>query len=260
MDSPGLVSLIGAGPGDPGLITVKGMRCLEQAEAVVYDYLANDELLDYCPPWVERHYVGKRAGAHCLSQNAINTLLIDLALQGKRVARLKGGDPFVFGRGGEEAQALEQAGVRWEVVPGISSGVAAPAYAGIPVTHRDWASSVAFVTGHEDPRRPEGRVNWEGLAQSADTLVIFMGLHKLTQISRRLIAGGRSPETPAAAVRWGTHPEQETVVSTLGTIADDVAAAGLESPAIIVVGEVVRLRDELRWFETQPHFDLAEQV
>ncbi|HSH79334.1 MAG TPA: uroporphyrinogen-III C-methyltransferase, partial [Herpetosiphonaceae bacterium] len=197
MDEPGFVSLIGAGPGDPELITIKGMRCLEQADAVVYDYLANDELLDYCAPWTERHYVGKRAGAHCLSQSEINRLLIELARQGKRVARLKGGDPFVFGRGGEEAQALELAGVPWEVVPGISSGVAAPAYAGIPVTHRDSASSVAFVTGHEDPKRATGRVDWEGLARSVDTIVIFMGVHKLREISTRLVNGGRSSETPA---------------------------------------------------------------
>ena len=252
MHEPGLVSLVGAGPGDSELITVKGVRCLEQADAVVYDYLANDELLDFCPPWAERHYVGKKAGAHCRSQDEINQLLIALAGQGKRVVRLKGGDPFVFGRGGEEAEALEQAGIPWEVVPGVSSGIAAPAYAGIPVTHRDWASSVAFVTGHEDGRRTAGRVDWEGLARSVDTIVVFMGLHNIGDIARRLIGGGLSPETAVAAIHRGTHAEQDTVVGTLATIADDIAAARLASPAIIVVGEVVRLRERLQWFETQP--------
>ena len=260
MDEQGLVSLVGAGPGDPGLITVKGMQCLEQADAVVYDYLANDELLDYCPPFAERHYVGKRAGVHCRSQDEINALLVDLARERKRVVRLKGGDPFVFGRGGEEAEALERAGIPWEVVPGVSSGVAAPAYAGIPVTHRDWASSVAFVTGHEDPSRVTARVDWEGLARGADTIVIFMGIHAVGEISRRLIAGGRAPGTPVAAVRWGTHPEQETVVGTLATIAQDIVLAGLTSPAVIVVGEVVRLREHLCWFEPQARYAWAEEV
>ena len=260
MEGSGLVSLVGAGPGDPELITVKGMRCLEQADAVVYDYLANDELLDYCPPFAERHYVGKQAGAHFRSQEEINRLLVELAQQGKRVVRLKGGDPFVFGRGGEEAEALEAAGIPWEVVPGISSGLAAPAYAGIPVTHRDWASSVAFVTGHEDPKRGRGRVDWEGLGRSADTIVVYMGMHKLQEISRRLIEGGRSPETPAAAIRWGTLSSQEAVVGTLGTIADDVAAAGLKSPAVVVVGDVVRLGTHLQWFHSQPEYAWEAQL
>ncbi len=260
MFQPGLVSLVGAGPGDPDLITVKGMQRLQQADAVVYDYLANETLLDYCPPFAERHYVGKRAGAHCCSQDEINRLLVELAWRGKRVVRLKGGDPFVFGRGGEEAVALESAGVPWEVVPGISSGVAAPAYAGIPITHRDWASSVAFVTGHESPSRNTPRVNWEGLATSADTIVVFMGVQMLPEISRRLISGGRAPETPAAAIRWGTVARQETVVGTLETIAADVTAAGLTAPAVIVIGDVVNLRARLQWFEDHPEYAWVEQA
>jgi uroporphyrinogen III methyltransferase/synthase len=236
------------------------MQRLQQADAVVYDHLANDALLDYCPPFAERHYVGKQAGMHYRPQEDINRLLVELAGQGKRVVRLKGGDPFVFGRGGEEAVALELAGIPWEVVPGISSGVAAPAYAGIPVTHRDWASSVAFVTGHEDPSRGTTRVNWEGLAKGADTLVIFMGVQTLPEISRRLIQAGRAPETPAAAIRWGTIPQQETVVGTLETIVEDIAAAGLKAPAVIVIGAVVNLRARLRWFENHPEYASVDEA
>ena len=252
--TPGFVSLVGAGPGDPELLTLKGLRRLQAADAVVYDALANDALLDYCRPDAERHYAGKRAGTHCRSQDEINTLLIDLALQGKQVVRLKGGDPFIFGRGGEEAEALENAGVAWEVVPGVSSGIAAPAYAGIPLTHRDWSSSVVFVTGHEDPSRVTGRVDWEGLGLSVDTLVIYMGVHQLREISRRLIAGGRAASTPAAAIRWGTTETQTVVDATLGTLADAVEEARLGAPAVIVVGEVVALRDQLRWFDAVAQF------
>jgi uroporphyrinogen III methyltransferase/synthase len=248
----GLVSLVGAGPGDPDLITVKGTRRLQQADAVVYDYLANDELLAYCPPSAARHYVGKQAGSHSMSQDDINNLLVELGRQGKRVVRLKGGDPFIFGRGGEEAEALEAAGVPWEVVPGISSGVAAPAYAGIPVTHRDWASSVVFVTGHEDPTRDTTRVDWQGLGRATGTIVLYMGVGNLGEIAARLVAGGRSPSTPVAAIRWGTLGRQETVVGTLATIVDDVAAAKLKPPAVVVIGDVVRLRDKLRWFDSRP--------
>jgi uroporphyrin-III C-methyltransferase len=252
-DEPALVSLVGAGPGDPELLTLKGLRRLQEADAVVYDALANDTLLQHCQPNVERHYAGKRAGTHCRSQGEINDLLVSLARQGKRVVRLKGGDPFIFGRGGEEAEALEDAGVPWEVVPGVSSGVAAPAYAGIPLTHRDWSSSVTFVTGHEDPARVVGRVDWEGLGQCADTLVIFMGVHRLREISTRLIAGGRAPGTPAAAIRWGTTDEQSVVEASLQTLADAAEEAGLSAPAVIVVGEVVALRERLHWFDPAMH-------
>ncbi len=248
----GLVSLVGAGPGDPGLITVRGMERLKECDVVVYDYLANPSLLDYCPPAAERIYVGKQAGAHSLSQDDLNDLLVRLGQEGKRVVRLKGGDPYIFGRGGEEAELLQAAGVRWEVVPGISSGVAAPAYAGIPVTHRDYASSVAFVTGHEDPTRDTGRINWAGLATGVDTLVFYMGIGNLPLISEQLIAHGRSGDTPVAVIRWGTHQQQATVTGTLLTIASAVREAQLKPPAITIVGEVVKLRDTLRWFDNGP--------
>ncbi len=248
----GLVSLVGAGPGDPGLITVKGMQRLQQADVVVYDYLANDELLAYCTPGAERRYVGKQAGAHSMTQDEINDLLLDLGRQGKHVVRLKGGDPFVFGRGGEEAESLEAAGIPWEVVPGISSGIAAPAYAGIPVTHRDWASSVVFVTGHQDPTRETARVDWATLGRSTDTIVLYMGVGTLDVIAERLVAGGRDPSTPAAVIRWGTLPAQETVMGSLATIASEMAAAWLRPPAVVVIGDVVRLRDRLRWFDNAP--------
>ncbi len=242
--SRGFVSLVGAGPGDPDLITVKGMQRLQQADVVIYDYLANPVLLDYCRADAERIYVGKQAKRHTLTQDEINALLLEHG-RGKRVVRLKGGDPYIFGRGGEEAEVLQQAGIAWEVVPGISSGVAAPAYAGIPVTHREVASSVAFITGHEDPTKPETALNWSTLATAVDTLVFYMGVGNLPEIARQLMANGRPAETPVAVIRWGTKPEQEVVTGSLQTIADDVAQRGLKPPAITVVGEVVRLRERL---------------
>jgi uroporphyrinogen III methyltransferase/synthase len=248
----GFVSLIGAGPGDPGLITVKGMQRLQQADVVIYDYLANPQLLDYCRTDAEKLYVGKQAGRHTLSQDEINTLLVEHGKAGKRVARLKGGDPYIFGRGGEEADVLEQVGIAWEVIPGITAGVAAPAYAGIPVTHRNMASSVAFITGHEDPTKPETAIDWTHLATGVDTLVFYMGVGNLPEIAARLIENGRAADTPVAVVRWGTKPEQETVTGTLQTIAGDVANAALKPPAITVVGDVVRLRERLRWFDRGP--------
>jgi uroporphyrin-III C-methyltransferase len=248
--SNGFVSLIGAGPGDPELITVKGLRRLREAEVVIYDALANDVLLRECRAGAELIYAGKRAGQHYRSQEEINALLIAKASLGLRVARLKGGDPFVFGRGGEEAIALSEAGIAWEVVPGVSSAIAAPAYAGIPVTDRSAASSFTVITGHEDPRRPESRINWQALAQGSDTLIVLMGLARLPIIAERLIAHGRAPDTPAAVIRQGSTPDQETLVGTLATIAEDVARAELGAPATLVVGEVVRLRQRLSWFDT----------
>jgi uroporphyrin-III C-methyltransferase len=246
----GFVSLIGAGPGDPELITVKGLRRLREAEVVIYDALANDALLGECRAGAELIYAGKRAGQHYRSQEEINALLIAKARAGLRVARLKGGDPFVFGRGGEEAAALAEAGIAWEVVPGVSSAIAAPAYAGIPVTDRSAASSFTVITGHEDPRRPASRINWQALAQGSDTLIVLMGLARLPIIAEQLIAHGRAPDTPAAVIRQGSTPDQETVVGTLATIAADVARAELGAPATLVVGEVVRLRQRLSWFDT----------
>jgi len=250
-----MIYLVGSGPGDPGLFTVKGVRCMEEADAIVYDRLAPAALLGYARPEAEKIYVGKKPGNPTMSQEEINALLVDLGRAGKTVVRLKGGDPYIFGRGGEEALALNEAGLPFEVVPGVTSGVAAPAYAGIPVTHRNVSTSVAFVTGHEDPTKDRTDVDWGKLANSADTLVLYMGVGRLAEISKGLIAAGRSQETPVACVRWGTVPEQRTVTGTLEDIANRVAAAGLKPPAIIVVGDVVALREGgLDWYERRPLF------
>ena len=250
--SPGTVYLIGAGPGDPGLLTLKGMRCLEEADVVIYDALANSRLLSHVRPEAERIYVGKTAGRHTLPQEEINRLLVEQAKAGRTVARLKGGDPFVFGRGGEEAEALVAAGVPFEVVPGVTSAIAAPAYAGIPLTHRDFTSTVAFVTGHEDPTKADSDIAWDKIATGIGTLVFFMGVGRLPEIVGQLTRHGRSPETPAAVVRWGTRAEQEVVTGTLGDLVEK--SRGMKPPALIVVGEVVRLRETLHWFEDKPLF------
>jgi uroporphyrinogen III methyltransferase / synthase len=250
-----VIYLVGSGPGDPGLFTVKGVRCMEEADAVVYDRLAPEALLDYARPEAERIYVGKKPGNPTMSQEEINALLVELGSAGKTVVRLKGGDPYIFGRGGEEALALVEAGLPFEVVPGVTSGVAAPAYAGIPVTHRNVSISVTFVTGHEDPTKGSPDVDWQKLANGADTLVLYMGVGRLEEISTQLIAAGRSPDTPVACVRWGTRSDQLTITGTLEDIAERVAGAGLKPPAITVVGDVVALRDEgLDWSERRPLF------
>jgi uroporphyrinogen III methyltransferase/synthase len=250
-----MIYLVGSGPGDPGLFTVKGVRCMGEADAVVYDRLAPEALLRYAQPEAERIYVGKKPGNPMMSQEEINDLLIEKGRDEMTVVRLKGGDPYIFGRGGEEALALKAAGLPFEVVPGVTSGVAAPTYAGIPVTHRNVATSVAFVTGHEDPTKGSPDVDWEKLANGADTLVLYMGVGRLEEISTRLIAAGKSRETPVACVRWGTVPEQRTVTGTLEDIAGRVAEAGLKPPAIIVVGDVVALREKgLDWYEQRPLF------
>ena len=249
----GRAVLVGAGPGDPGLITVAGTKALANADVVVYDRLVNEQLLDLAPG-AERVYVGKLPNRHTLTQDEINALLVARAKDGKNVVRLKGGDPFVFGRGGEEAQFLVDAGIPFEVVPGVTSPIAAAAYAGIPITHRGVATSVAFVTGHEDPTKEEQGVNWHKLATAVDTLVLMMGVGQLEQIVRRLVAGGRAPETPAAAIEWGTLPRQRTVTGDLANIASKIEEAGIGSPAIIVVGDVVGQRETLRWFDTKPLF------
>ena len=246
----GKVYLIGAGPGDPGLFTLKGKRCLEEADVVVYDYLANPRLLRYAKPNAELIYVGKQADQHTLPQEEIGRLLVARASQGKVVARLKGGDPFIFGRGGEEAEELAAAGIPFEVVPGVTSAVAAPAYAGIPLTHRDFTSTVAFVTGHEDPAKEETSIAWDKIATGIGTLVFFMGVGQLPEIVAKLTRHGRSPLTPAAVIRWGTRAEQEVVTGTLADLADK--CRGMKPPALIVVGEVVALREKLRWFEALP--------
>lgn len=246
------VALVGAGPGDPDLITVGAVARLAQADVIVYDRLANPVLLQHAPAAAERIYAGKTPDRHILSQDEINVLLIEKAREGKRVVRLKGGDPFVFGRGGEEAEALAAAGVPFEVVPGISSAIAAPAYAGIPVTHRGIATSFAVITGHEDASRDVSGIDWPLIANAADTLILLMGVGSLDKIAGALIMHGRDPSTPAAVVEWGTLPRQRTVTGTLATIAEHARDAGLEPPAVTVVGEVARLRDGLRWFDNRP--------
>jgi uroporphyrinogen III methyltransferase/synthase len=249
----GKVYLVGAGPGDPELITVKAARLLGQAQVVVYDYLANPALLDLAPDDARRVYVGKKGGDHTLSQEEINALLVELGRTGDTVVRLKGGDPYVFGRGGEEASALRAAGIAFEVVPGVTSAIAAPSYAGIPVTDRRCTTEVAFVTGHEDPGKEVSTIKWASLA-GLGTLVFLMGVKNLPEICRRLMEHGKPGTTPAAAIRWGTTPRQETIVGTLTTLPGLVKAAGMKPPAITVVGEVVGLRDQLRWFDELPLF------
>ncbi len=250
----GIVYLIGAGPGDPGLITVKGRDCLRRAEVVIYDYLANPALLAEAPPQAERIYVGKTRGQHHTPQEQINALLVERAGQGLIVARLKGGDPYVFGRGGEEAEELQAAGVPFEVVPGISAGFAAAAYAGIPLTHRDFTTSLGLITGHENPLKKVSNLDWSKLATGVGTLVFYMGMTNLALIAVELMANGRSPQTPVAVIRWGTTFQQQTVTATLNNVVHEVARAGLKPPAVIVVGEVVGLRKKLRWFDNRPLF------
>ncbi len=245
---------MGAGPGDPGLITVAGLERVREADVIVYDRLVSPRLLDHARRDAELIYMGKVAGEGAHDQEAINRLLVEKARPGNRVVRLKGGDPYVFGRGGEEGEALRAAGIPFEVVPGVTSAVAVPAYAGIPVTHRGVAASFAVVTGHEDPAREEPAVDWERLATAVDTLVLLMGIKTLPEIVEKLVAGGRSPQTPAAVIRWGTTPEQQTVTGTLADIVRRADEAGVTSPAITVVGEVVRLRETLSWFEKRPLF------
>ena len=248
----GYVYLIGAGPGDPGLITVKGRECIGKASVILYDYLANEQLLAFAAAGAELIYAGKVGGAHNREQRQINELLVEKALAGKVVARLKGGDPFVFGRGGEECEALVAAGIPFEVVPGVTAGIGATAYAGIPLTHREITTSVAFVTGHEHPDKEVSEIDWERLSLGSGTVVFYMGMKNLGQIAENLIAHGRAPATPVALIRWGTRPEQEVLVGTLADIAEKARKAAFKAPAITVVGEVVRLREKLRWFDNRP--------
>jgi uroporphyrinogen III methyltransferase / synthase len=246
---PGTVYLVGAGPGDPGLLTLRAAELLREADVLLYDALASDAIVAYAPPRCERIFVGKRGGNHAMPQEEIEALAVRKAREGKRVVRLKGGDPFVFGRGGEEAQTLRAAGIAFEIVPGISSAIAAPAYAGIPVTHRAHNPAFTVATGHEDPTKPESTLDWARLADPHRTLVLLMAVGNLRAIARKLVEGGLDQETPVAVIQDGTRPTQRTAVGTLATIADEVAAAGIEAPAITVVGNVVRLRDEIAWFD-----------
>lgn len=248
----GTVYLVGAGPGDPGLATRRAAELIAAADVLVYDALANPALLELRPARAELLYVGKRAGQPSRNQGEINQLLVELAGRFRSVVRLKGGDPFVFGRGGEEALALVEAGVPFEVVPGVTAGVAAAAYAGIPVTHRGICTGVTLVTGHEDPEKDESQLDWTALAQGNNTLVFYMGVGRMADNFRRLMDGGLAASTPAAAVEWGTYPRQRVVAGTVATLPDQVARAGLGAPAITLVGGVVELRERLAWLERRP--------
>jgi len=253
MTEKGRVYIIGAGPGDPGLITLRGVQCIQEADVIIYDHLVSPEILRHAGEKTRLIYAGKQGGDHTLSQYEINNLLVAEAGQGAVVARLKGGDPFIFGRGGEEAEVLREAGIPFEVVPGISSAVAVPAYAGIPLTHRNHTVSVAFVTGHEDPMKGKSDHDWPTLA-GIGTLVFLMGVKNLPAIAENLIRYGKDAATPAALIRWGTTPDQETLTGTLGDIAQKAEERRFSPPSIFVVGGVVGLRETLNWFETKPLF------
>ena len=248
------VYLIGAGPGDPELITIKGKKVLERADVVIYDYLASPNLLSLVPCKAEKIYVGKKAGYHLFKQKKINELLKEKASEGGIIVRLKGGDPFVFGRGGEECLALAEAGYAFEVIPGISAGIAGPCYAGIPVTHRYIASSIALITGHESSEKSSSNIHWEHLAKGVDTLIFYMGMHNLENIVKHLLQNGKSPETPIAVVRWATTSKQKTITGTLSTINEIVIRKNIKPPAIIIIGNVVSLRNNLAWFEQNTLF------
>lgn len=250
----GKVYLVGAGPGDPDLITLKAVECLSRADVVVRDRLVSRRLLAYARQDAVIIDAGKEGGCHTLPQEEINRLIVSHAEEGKVVVRLKGGDPFIFGRGGEEAQWLEGHGIDFEVVPGVTSAIAVPAYAGIPLTHRSCNTEVTFITGHEDPANEASTIDWEWLGRSRGTLVFLMGVKNLEENTNRLVASGRPPETPAALIQWGTTPRQKTVTGTLGNIARVASSAGIGPPAILVVGEVVNIREQINWFERRPLF------
>lgn len=246
--------MVGAGPGDPLLLTLKGRECIERADVLVYDYLCNPRLLRHARQGVEKIYVGKKAGAHTLRQEEINELLVAKTLEGKTVTRLKGGDPFLFGRGGEEAETLQEAGCRFEIVPGVTSAISGPAYAGIPVTHRAHNTMLTIFTGHEDPTKGESSINYKALASTPGTKVMLMGIERLATIANGLQQAGMKADTPVALVRWATTARQETLVGTLADIADTASKASFKAPAVAVFGDVVSLRGKLNWFETLPLF------
>ena len=246
--APGKVYLVGAGPGDPQLLTIKAVKVIKEADVVIYDRLVGEEILLLAPEQAEKIYVGKRTGKHEVPQDKITEIIIEKALCGGKIVRLKGGDPFVFGRGGEEAEALVEKGIEFEVVPGISSSVAAPMYAGIPLTHRDYAASVAIITGHR-AGEAEKPINWAKIADAVDTMVILMGVESLHAITEKLINGGLSPQTPAAIIESGTLQKQRTIIGKIGTIAKKAEEKQIKPPAVIVVGEVANLGRKLAWFK-----------
>lgn len=253
-DKKGKVYIVGAGPGDIGLITLKGLKCLESAEVVIYDFHINAQILNYIKSDAEFIYAGKKGGHHEISQDEINRLMIEKAGEGKIVCRLKGGDPFVFGRGGEEAEILSANGIPFEIIPGITSAIAVPAYAGIPLTHRNYSSLFTVITGNEDITKPESSINWEAIVQGGGTLVFLMAVRNIENIIKRLIENGKDPLTPSAVIRWGTRPDQKTFVAPLRDIADIVKSNNLKPPVILVIGEVVKLREKLKWYEKKPLF------
>lgn len=253
-EKKGRVYLVGAGPGDIGLLTVKGMKCLQRADAVVYDFHVNAQVLNYIKHDAEFIYAGKRGGHHTMTQDEINKVLVEKAKEGKVVCRLKGGDPFVFGRGGEEAEALAENNIDFEVVPGVSSAVAAPAYAGIPITHRGYSSSFAVIPGYEDMTKEESAIDWSKLATGAGTLIFLMAVKNMNVLVKKLMENGRSPDTPVAVIRWGTRPDQKTITGSLKNITGIVKEKDIKPPAVMVVGEVVKLRKRLMWYEKKPMF------
>jgi len=250
----GKVYIVGAGPGDVSLLTVKGLKCLQKAEVVVYDFHLNAQVLNYINHEAEFIYAGKRGGQHTMTQDEINLTLVEKAKEGKIICRLKGGDPFVFGRGGEEAEALAKEDIEFEIVPGVSSAIAAPAYAGIPLTHRLYSSSLAIVPGYEDPSKEESSIDWSRLATGVGTIVFLMTVKNIAFVCRKLIDNGRSPETPVAVIRWGTRADQTTLVGNLKNISDLVKENEIKPPAVMVVGDVVKLREVLKWYEKKPLF------
>lgn len=250
----GKVYLVGAGPGDIGLLTIKGLKCLQKAEVVIYDFHLNAQILNYINHDAEFIYAGKRGGHHEIEQEDINKILIQKAKEGKIICRLKGGDPFIFGRGGEEAEVLAKEGIDFEVVPGVSSSIAAPAYAGIPLTHRSYSSSFAVVPGYEDPAKKESSIQWDKLTTGVGTIVFLMAVKNIEFICQKLIENGRPPDTPAAVIRWGTRADQKTITGTLKTIPEIIKEKEIKPPAVIVVGEVVKLRENLNWYEKKPLF------
>lgn len=254
MKSKGICYLVGSGPGDPGLLTLKGKECIEAADVLVYDYLCNPELLRFAKPSATKVYVGKKARDHTMSQEEINALIVKLTSEGKVVTRLKGGDPVLFGRGAEEAGELARAGVRFEIVPGISSAIAGPAYAGIPVTHREHCSQLTIFTGHEDPTKAGSSLDYDQLARAAGTKVFLMGIERIEEITTEMIKHGASPDTPVALVRWATLGRQKTLTGNLGNIAAKVRETGFKAPAVAVIGDVVKERANINWFEERPLF------
>jgi uroporphyrin-III C-methyltransferase len=255
----GNVYLVGAGPGDPKLITVYGLECIQKSDVILYDRLVNKKLLDHARPEAELIFCGKLPGKHELIQEQIHELLVEKALEGKVVTRLKGGDPCVFGRVGEEAEVLADHDITFEIVPGITSGIAAPAYAGITVTHRDYASSFAIVTGHGRAEKQEDHLNWAALAQGIDTIAFYMGVGNLHYICKKLIENGKKADTPVAVIQWGTTEKQKTITGTLSSIEKSVQLAGIKHPSIIIVGEVVNLRKKIKWFE-EMSLDYKEEI